>query len=121
MAATPGANPASLCRSVLFSKGETSLGRSGPLKAIFNGALQMENPFKRISDVFKPEYNVNFCIEKPDGTILLTLTDAAGVAVKRFVSASQWHDQETLEPLSTRLHYCITHERGRELPHAHLA
>ena len=121
MAATPGANPASLCRSVLFSKGETSLGRSGPLKAIFNGALQMENPFKRISDVFQPDYNVNFCIEKPDGTILLTLTDAAGVAVKRFISASQWRDQQQLEQLITSLHYCLAIERGRELPRDSIA
>ena len=40
----------------------------------------MTSPFQKISDVFRPRYNVNFSIEKPDGSILLTLTGAEGVA-----------------------------------------
>lgn len=81
----------------------------------------MDNPFKRISDVFQPDYCVNFSIEKPDGTILLTLTDAAGVAVKRFISANQWRDKQQLERLITSLHFCLAIERGRALPRDSIA
>ncbi|MCQ4288634.1 DUF3509 domain-containing protein [Pseudomonas stutzeri] len=72
----------------------------------------MDSPFKKISDVFQPHYNVNFSIEKPDGSILLTLTDAAGVAVKRFISTSQWRDQQQLERLITSLQFSLAIERG---------
>lgn len=72
----------------------------------------MDSPFKKISDVFQPEYNVNFSIEKPDGSILLTLTDATGVAVKRFISTNQWRDQQQLERLITSLRFSLAIERG---------
>ena len=81
----------------------------------------MENPFKRISDVFQPDYCVNFSIEKPGGTIVLTLTDAAGVAIKRFISASQWRDQQQRERLITSLHACLAIERGQALSRDSLA
>lgn len=81
----------------------------------------MDNPFKRISDVFQPDYCVNFSIEKPDGTILLTLTDTAGVAVKRFISANQWRDEQQLERLITSLRFCLAIERGRELSRPSIA
>lgn len=72
----------------------------------------MESPFKKISDVFQPDYFVNFCIQKPDGSILLTLTDAAGVAVKRFISADQWRDAQQLDRLITSLQFSLAIERG---------
>nr|MBF0683895.1 DUF3509 domain-containing protein [Pseudomonas sp.] len=72
----------------------------------------MKSPFSTISEVFQPGYNVNFSIEKPDGSILLTLTDAAGVAVKRFISSSQWRDQQQLERLITSLQLTLAIERG---------
>ena len=72
----------------------------------------MKSPFKKISDVFQPNYSVNFSIEKPDGSILLTLTDAAGVAVKRFISSAQWRDQQQLERLITSLQLSLAIERG---------
>ncbi|WP_407291956.1 DUF3509 domain-containing protein [Stutzerimonas zhaodongensis] len=72
----------------------------------------MDSPFQKISDVFQPQYNVNFSIQKPDGSILLTLTDAAGVAVKRFISSSQWRDQQQLERLITSLQFSLAIERG---------
>ena len=87
----------------------------------------MDSPFKKISDVFQPEYNVNFSIEKPDGSILLTLTDATGVAVKRFSSTNQWRDQQQLERLITSLQFSLAIERGehastyRLTKHAHSA
>lgn len=72
----------------------------------------MKSPFKKISDVFQPNYSVNFSIEKPDGSIVLTLTDAAGVAVKRFISSAQWRDQKQLERLITSLQLSLAIERG---------
>jgi len=76
----------------------------------------MESPFKRISDVFQPDYCVNFSIEKPDGSILLTLTDTAGVAVKRFISTQQWRDQQQLERLITSLQFSLAIERSQDMP-----
>ena len=72
----------------------------------------MDSPFKKISDVFQPDYNVNFSIAKPDGSILLTLTGATGVAVKRLISSSQWRDQQQLERLITSLQFSLAIERG---------
>ncbi|NNT96008.1 DUF3509 domain-containing protein [Stutzerimonas nitrititolerans] len=72
----------------------------------------MKSPFKKISDVFQPNYSVNFSIQKPDGSILLTLTDTAGVAVKRFISSAQWRDQQQLERLITSLQLSLAIERG---------
>ncbi|MCQ4265501.1 hypothetical protein CXK91_22195 [Stutzerimonas stutzeri] len=76
----------------------------------------MTSPFQKISDVFRPRYNVNFCIEKPDGSILLTLTGAEGVAVKRFISAEQWSDQQKLQRLITSLQVSLAIERGDQMP-----
>lgn len=72
----------------------------------------MESPFKKISDVFQPTYSVNFSIQKPDGSILLTLTDAAGVAVKRYIASNQWRDEQQLERLITSLQFSLAIERG---------
>ncbi|MCJ0975806.1 DUF3509 domain-containing protein [Pseudomonas sp. PS1] len=74
----------------------------------------MESPFKKISDVFQPHYSVNFSIEKPDGSILLTLTDASGVAVKRYIASSQWRDEQQLERLITSLQFSLAIERGEQ-------
>lgn len=72
----------------------------------------MSSPFKKISDVFQPRYSVNFSIAKLDGSILLTLTDAGGVAVKRFISSTQWRDQQQLERLISSLQLSLAIERG---------
>ena len=76
----------------------------------------MTSPFQKISDVFRPRYNVNFSIEKPDGSILLTLTGAEGVVVKRFISAEQWRDQQQLQRLITSLQVSLAIERGEQMP-----
>lgn len=70
------------------------------------------SPFKMISDVFQPRYRVNFCIAKPDGSILLTLSDAKGVAVKRYILADQWRDRSKLERLIQSLCFSLAIERG---------
>jgi hypothetical protein len=76
----------------------------------------MDSPFKKISDAFQPEYNVNFSIEKTDGSILLTLTGDAGVAVKRYIGANQWRDPQQLERLITSLQFSLAIEQGASLP-----
>lgn len=72
----------------------------------------MTNSFQRISDAFQPHYSVNFSIEKPDGSILLTLTGAQGVAVKRFISAAQWRDPLQLQRLIASLRLSLAIEHG---------
>lgn len=76
----------------------------------------MTSPFQKISDVFRPRYSVNFSIEKPDGSILLTLTGPEGVAVKRYISADQWRDQQQLQRLITSLQVSLAIERGDQMP-----
>lgn len=46
----------------------------------------MNNPFERISAAFAPEYRVNLSITNLDGSIMLTLSDDAGVVSRRLVS-----------------------------------
>jgi hypothetical protein len=72
----------------------------------------MKSSFQEISDAFQPGYNVNFSIEKPDGSILLTLTGAQGVAVKRYIRAAQWRDQTQLQRLITSLKFSLAIEYG---------
>jgi len=76
----------------------------------------MTSSFQKISDVFRPRYNVNFSIEKLDGSIVLTLTGAEGVAVKRFIRAEQWSDQQQLQRLITSLQASLAIERGDQMP-----
>ena len=49
----------------------------------------MNNPFDQISAAFAPEYRINLSIESLDGSIMLTLSDDAGVAAKRLISQAQ--------------------------------
>ncbi|WP_028239685.1 DUF3509 domain-containing protein [Stutzerimonas azotifigens] len=74
----------------------------------------MNSPFQMISDVFQPRYRVNFSIEKPDGSILLTLSDEDGVAVKRYIGTDQWRDSQKLERLIASLSLTLAIERGED-------
>src|SRR5690606_38324840 len=80
----------------------------------------MKSPFKKIGHVFQPNYSGNFSNQKPDGSILLTLTDTAGVAVKRFISSTQWRGQHQLERLITSLQLSLAIERGEPSDVRHL-
>ena len=75
----------------------------------------MTSPFQKISDVFRPA-TTSTSASKPDGSILLTLTGAEGVAVKRFISAEQWRDQQQLQRLITSLQVSLAIERGEQMP-----
>ena len=79
----------------------------------------MTSPFQKISDVFRPRYNVNFSIEA-GRQHPADLTGAEGVAVKRFISAEQWRDQQQLQRLITSLQVSLAIERGEQrCRHAH--
>ena len=57
----------------------------------------MNNPFERISAAFAPEYRVNLSITNLDGSIMLTLSDDAGVVSRRLVSQAQRNDPVRLQ------------------------
>ncbi len=71
----------------------------------------MHNPFDQISDAFAPEYRVNLSIERLDGSIMLTLSDDAGVVAKRLISQTQRNDPTRLQRVidSIRLGLAIEH------------
>ncbi|MCZ9635956.1 DUF3509 domain-containing protein [Pseudomonas putida] len=73
----------------------------------------MHNPFEQISAAFAPEYRINLSIERLDGSIMLTLSDDAGVVAKRLISQAQRNDPARLQRVidSTRLGLAI--ERGQ--------
>ncbi|HDS1698350.1 MULTISPECIES: DUF3509 domain-containing protein [unclassified Pseudomonas] len=57
----------------------------------------MNNPFDRISAAFAPEYRVNLSITNLDGSIMLTLSDDAGVVAKRLITQAQRNDPVRLQ------------------------
>ena len=57
----------------------------------------MNNPFERISAAFAPEYRVNLSIANLDGSIMLTLSDDAGVVAKRLITPAQRNDPVRLQ------------------------
>ncbi|UFH48617.1 DUF3509 domain-containing protein [Pseudomonas sp. KNUC1026] len=72
----------------------------------------MDNPFKIISDAFQPDYRVNLSIQGLDGTIMLTLSNAAGVVAKRMISAQQRNDPKRLARLIDSVRFGIAIEQG---------
>ncbi|WP_120994572.1 DUF3509 domain-containing protein [Stutzerimonas urumqiensis] len=78
----------------------------------------MKSPFQMISDAFQPRYRVNFSIDKPDGSILLTLSDDNGAAVKRYIAPGQWKDREKLQRLIASLSATLAIEQDDTSAHA---
>ncbi|MFC2970696.1 DUF3509 domain-containing protein [Azotobacter bryophylli] len=76
----------------------------------------MNSPFQSITDVFKAEYHVNFSVERPDGSVVLTLSNDKGVAVKRFISAEQWRDPEKLQRFIMSVKLGLAIEKGEVTP-----
>lgn len=66
----------------------------------------MDSPFQTISEAFQAEYNVNFCVKSPDGSILMTLSNDTGIALRHLIDAEQWQDPE-------RLQSCISAMKGK--------
>lgn len=76
----------------------------------------MESPFQVLSDAFQAQYRVNFSLERPDGSIVLTLSTAAGVAAKRLIRQPQLQDPEQLQRLIQSIRFGIAIEQGDSAP-----
>ncbi|AUG06032.1 DUF3509 domain-containing protein [Pseudomonas sp. S09G 359] len=72
----------------------------------------MDNPFQIITDTFTPKYRVNLSIQRLDGSIMLTLSDEAGVVAKRMISAEQRNDPQRLKRLVQSIQFGIAIEQG---------
>lgn len=57
----------------------------------------MYNPFDQINRAFAPDYCVNLRIVGLDGSIMLTLSDASGIAAKRLIDPAQRNDPQRLQ------------------------
>ncbi|MDF3936812.1 DUF3509 domain-containing protein [Pseudomonas citronellolis] len=76
----------------------------------------MESPFQVLTDAFQARYRVNFSLERPDGSIVLTLSTEAGVAAKRLIRNAQLQDPEQLERLIQSIRFGIAIEQGESAP-----
>ena len=72
----------------------------------------MINPFVQINDAFAPEYRVNLSIERLDGSIMLTLSNATGIVAKRLISPAQRNDPQRLQRLIESVQFGIAIEQG---------
>ena len=57
----------------------------------------MYNPFDQINRAFAHDYCVNLRIVGLDGSIMLTLSDASGIAVKHLIPPAQRNDPLRLQ------------------------
>ncbi|MFJ4431866.1 DUF3509 domain-containing protein [Pseudomonas sp. NPDC089395] len=73
----------------------------------------MNNPFEQISAAFAPEYRINLSIESLDGSIMLTLSDDAGVAAKRLISQAQRNDPVRLQRVIDSIRLGLAIELGQ--------
>ena len=73
----------------------------------------MDNPFQVITDAFAPEYQINLSIQGLDGSIMLTLSNAGRVIVKRMISAEQRNDPKRLKRLVQSIQFGIAIEQGQ--------
>ena len=73
----------------------------------------MNNPFEQISAAFAPEYRVNLSIERLDGSIMLTLSDDAGVVAKRLISQAQRNDPVRLQRIIDSIRLGLAIELGQ--------
>lgn len=73
----------------------------------------MNNPFEQISTAFSPEYRVNLSIERLDGSIMLTLSDDAGVVAKRLISKAQRNDPVRLQRVIDSIRLGLAIELGQ--------
>jgi hypothetical protein len=76
----------------------------------------MNSPFQVLSDEFQDRYRVNFSLERPDGSIVLTLSSDSGVVAKRLIRAGQLQDPEQLQRLIQSIRFGIAIEAGDSAP-----
>ncbi|AYC31847.1 DUF3509 domain-containing protein [Pseudomonas cavernae] len=70
----------------------------------------MDNPFQRLTAAFHRQYRVNFCVERPDGSIMLTLSNDRGLVAKRLISPAQRNDPQRLRLLIASVRFGIVAE-----------
>lgn len=73
----------------------------------------MFNPFQMLTDAFNEHYRVNFSLESPDGSIMLTLSNGLGVVAKRLISPAQRNDPKRLENLIQSIRFGIAIDSGQ--------
>jgi len=73
----------------------------------------MNNPFEQISAAFAPEFRINLSIERLDGSIMLTLSDDAGVVAKRLISQAQRNDPVRLQRVIDSIRLGLAIELGQ--------
>ena len=77
---------------------------------------KMESPFQVLTDAFQAQFRVNFSLERPDGSIVLTLSTEAGLAAKRLIRNAQLQDAEQLQRLIQSIRFGIAIEQGDSAP-----
>lgn len=73
----------------------------------------MFNPFQVLTEAFNEHYRVNFSLESPDGSIMLTLSNAAGIAAKRLITPAQRNDPKRLDNLIQSVRFGIAIDNGQ--------
>lgn len=73
----------------------------------------MNNPFEQISAAFASEYRVNLSIVRLDGSIMLTLSDDAGVVAKRLISQALRNDPVRLQRVIDSIRLGLAIELGQ--------
>ena len=73
----------------------------------------MDNPFQMITDTFHPDYRVNLSIQGLDGSIMLTLSDDAGVVAKRLITRAQRNDPVRLQRVIDSIRLGLAIELGQ--------
>ncbi|HGE1979162.1 TPA: DUF3509 domain-containing protein [Pseudomonas aeruginosa] len=74
------------------------------------------SPFQFLTEAFQAEYRVNLSLERPDGSIVLTLSNERGVAAKRLIRPAQLHDLEQLQRMIESIRFGIAIENGTSAP-----
>ncbi|HBO1550489.1 TPA: DUF3509 domain-containing protein [Pseudomonas aeruginosa] len=74
------------------------------------------SPFQLLTEAFQAEYRVNLSLERPDGSIVLTLSNERGVAAKRLIRPAQLHDLEQLQRMIESIRFGIAIENGTSAP-----
>lgn len=75
-----------------------------------------QQPFPAPHRAFQAEYRVNLSLERPDGSIVLTLSNERGVAAKRLIRPAQLHDLEQLQRMIESIRFGIAIENGTSAP-----
>ena len=73
------------------------------------------SPFQLLTEAFQAEYRVNLSLERPDGSIVLTL-QRTRVAAKRLIRPAQLHDLEQLQRMIESIRFGIAIENGTSAP-----